>query len=444
MRKEVIKQIIRNFQEKPFPRMIPRDKELPLDTEKIISLIGARRSGKTYLLYETMQRLNREGIPRTDMLYLNFDDERLDLKTDELDLIIQAWKELHGGEITSRHYFFFDEIQNVPAWEKFISRIYEQETRNIFITGSNAEFLSVDIATALRGRTLVYELFPFNFREFIRSRNLSSDFYADKNRIRLLQAFDDYMKIGGFPEVVHRPEEEGREILRTYFYAMLYRDIIERYGVREPGILKYFIKRLADNLTKPVSIHKIYKELHSQGYKLDKNLLYAYLDYVENVYMAFPVDKFDFSFLKRENSLKKVYWIDNGLLNTITIRFSTDRGKLFENAVFLFLRALFGDVFEKRIFYWKNTRECDFVVMENDGVRYCIQASYEMDDEQTYRRETAGLIAGLKKTGLREGFIFTYDMEKTEKKNGFTIWYVPAYKVMLQGEQYFLEIQERN
>ncbi len=434
-KKEIIKQIIRNFQEEPLPEVFPRSTTLPLHARKVISLTGVRRSGKTFLLFDTIRRLMSEGIPKTDILYLNFEDERLELTTDELDLILQAWRELHNGKMNANHYIFFDEIQNIPSWEKFIRRLYDSVTKNIFITGSNSHFLSTDIATALRGRTLTYELFPFSFAEYVRYKGIETDFYVDVHKSRLITAFGAYLKKGGFPEILDRTWEESIEVLRTYFFAMLYKDIIERYQVTEPQILKYFIKRLASNLTKTFSIHKIYQELRSQGYKLDKNLLYNYLDYIQNVYLAFTISKFDYSLIKRSGSFKKVYFVDNGLINTIVPPFSEEAGKLFENAVYLFLRTHFGNIYEENIFYYKNGFECDFVVTEYGRIKYVIQAAYDISDPQTREREIRGLIKTMSALDVKTGYILTMDTEDEIKRDQKQIIIRPAYRFFLEQEQ---------
>ena len=434
-KKEIIKQIIRSFQEKALPDIIARSKSLPLDSQKIISLTGVRRSGKTYLLYDTIRRLLNRGVDKTNILFLNFEDERLELSTEELDLILQAWRELHNGVISDEHYLFFDEIQNIPSWEKFVRRIYDTETRNIFITGSNSVFLSTDIATSLRGRTLTYELFPFSFAEYVRFKKIPLDYYVETNKVRLLNSFKEYLLKGGFPETINRTQDESIEILRTYFFAMLYKDIIERYQIKETQVLKYFIKRLAGNLTKNFSVNKIYNELRSQGYKLDKNLLYEYLQYVQNVYLALTTSKYDYSLIKRSNSLKKVYFVDNGLINTIASGFSQDLGKLFENAVYLFLRTHFGSVYEENIFYYKNRYECDFIVTELGKIKYCMQASYDISDKTTLDREVRGLVHTLKKFDLKTGYILTFDEENLIKIDDYEIIIKPAYKFFLETKK---------
>lgn len=429
-KKEVIKQIITRFHESKLPKLISRNVELPLNSNKIISVIGARRCGKTYLLYDTIKKILANGTKLKNILFLNFEDERLQLQVHELDLILQAWRELHNGSDLTNHYFFFDEIQNIQGWEKFIRRIYDTETKNIFITGSNSAFLSVEIATSLRGRSLPFELFPFSFDEFLRFKNIDNNYYSEKNYAIILNEFKNYLKYGGFPETINLPIIQKTEILRNYFYVTLYKDLIERYQINSI-VTKYFIEKLADNLTKHFSINKIYNQLRSQGLKMDKNLLYQLIEYIENVYLAFSVQRYDYSFSARSKSDKKSYFIDNGLLNILTHNFSDNLGKLLENAIFIFLKTNYGNIYENNIFYFKDKTECDFVVFNQDKAKYCIQVSYDISDEKTREREIKGLLTALNYFKLNKGYIITAEHEEELTIDNKKIIIKPAYKLLI-------------
>lgn len=433
-KKEVIKQIINRFHESKLPKLLTRNVELPLNSNKIISVIGARRCGKTYLLYDTIKKIIAGGTKLKNILFLNFEDERLQLQVHELDLIIQAWRELHEGADLTNHYFFFDEIQNIRGWEKFIRRIYDTETKNIFISGSNSAFLSSEIATSLRGRSLPFELFPFSFDEFLRFQNIDNNYYSEKNCAIILNEFKNYLKHGGFPETINLPIIQKTEILRSYFYVTLYKDLIERYQISSTHIIKYFIEKLADNLSKHFSINKIYNQLRSQGLKMDKNLLYQLIEYIENVYLAFPIQRYDYSFSVRSKSDKKSYFIDNGLLNILTHNFSDNLGKLLENAIYIFLKTNYGNIYENNIFYYKDKTECDFVVFDRDKPKYCIQVSYDISQAETRTREIKGLVAALEHFKLNQGYIITAEHEEELTVNDKKIIIKPAYKLMIDNE----------
>ena len=430
MKKDLIKEVVRDFHREPLPDIIRRDLRLPLDSGKIVTLVGVRRSGKSFLLFDTIKRLLTEkGLHKEQILYMNFEDERLELAQDELQFILRGFQELYPDQNLSACYFFFDEVQNLQGWEKFLRRIYDTITRNIFITGSNAKLLSREIATALRGRTIPFEVYPLSFREYLRFKGIDIDIYHAKTRAKIFHSFENFLVEGGFPELVRFTEKSMKNrILQEYFNVMLYRDIIERFRFRNVVILKYLMKRIMESITTPLSVNKIYHELKSQGYRIGKNLLYEYVDAAEAVFLVFTVKKYSLSVLKRELSAQKVYIVDNGLLNAVTIKFSKDFGKLLENQVFLeFLKR------GEDVFFFKNKRECDFLVAQNGTINKAIQVCYDVSEPDTLKREVEGLKYAMKEAGLKIGWILTMDEEKQVVEDGLVINIVPAYKYFLEN-----------
>ncbi|MCG2726478.1 MAG: ATP-binding protein [Elusimicrobia bacterium] len=291
-KKEIFQEIIKNFQEISFKGIKSRELILPLDSGKIITVSGVRRSGKTYLLLDAVQRLVKKAGNFKQIVFINFEDERLEIGKNDLDLIIRAYQELYPEQDISKVYFFFDEIQNIEGWEKFTRRIYDSVSKHIFITGSNAKFLSKDISTTLRGRSLNYEMYPLSFSEFLKFSKVSADIHSSKNRAKIAAKSKDYLSNGGFPELLSLEKTFLLKTLQEYFDVMLFRDIIERYKRKTHAhLLKYFIKRLLSSISTPVSIHKIYNELKSQGYKIDKNLLYELIEELNSIYLFFPLRK---------------------------------------------------------------------------------------------------------------------------------------------------------
>ena len=223
-KKEIIKSLIREFHHRPVPKYTVREIAIPLNMEKIITLMGARRSGKTFLLYQLIDQLLLEK-DKTDLIFLNFEDERLDLVAQEADLILQAYRELYPGRDMVSCYFFFDEIQNLPGWERFVRRLYDTVSTHIFLTGSNARLLSSEISTSLRGRSISYEIFPLSFREYLSFRGIIVDFYIPEAKGAIYNALESYLEFGGFPELVSIADDEVRcRILQEYFDVMLFRD----------------------------------------------------------------------------------------------------------------------------------------------------------------------------------------------------------------------------
>ena len=226
--------------------------------------------------------------------------------------------------------------------------------------------LSSELATSLRGRTLQYEEFPLSFNEFCNFTDINTNYYVPENRAKLVNAFKTYLHGGGFPEVVLAAPLYKDRILQEYFFVMLYKDLVERYEIKNPEPIRYFIKRVMSNLAKPTSINRIYNELKSQGVSIGKNTLYDVIVQTESVYLFFSLTKYEPSLVKESTGDKKYYCIDNGLRSVLLNPHSEDNGKLLENAVFLHLRRNLR--IQEELHYYKGKKECDFVVVEYDKV----------------------------------------------------------------------------
>ncbi len=426
-KKEILKTIIREFHASEIPSLVKRDVEVPIASGKIISIIGPRRSGKTYFLYQLISTIVESTSNKENILYINFEDERLDLTTEELDLILQAYRELYPEIDLSKAFFFFDEIQNVNGWEKFIRRIYDSITKNIFITGSNSKMLGDEIATSLRGRTLKYEILPLSFEEFLSFKKfkitLPQDFYDSKIKAKVINLFKEYMLWGGFPEIIFQPESIKMRILQEYFDVMIYRDLIERYSIKDTFVLKYFIKRVAETVSKQLSINKIYNEIKSHGLKVGKNILYEFLEYLENAFLIRKIKKKSHSVLRSEFSDRKAYFIDNGILRAIKVFEGQDYGILLENLIF---RELYRK--SKNLFFHRENKECDFILEDSIPIQVC----FDFSDPAVKKREIDGLVECCRRFNFKKGLIITFDEEDVLNVNGYTFTVVPAYKWLLK------------
>lgn len=433
-KKELLKQLIAGFQASLPVEVRPREFSIPVDSGKIITVPGVRRCGKSSLFLLAINQLIREQIvTKEQILFLNFDDERLKMNADNLDEILQAYRELYPAISLKDVYMFFDEVQMADDWQPFVRRVYEQECRHIFLTGSNSRMLSSELATSLRGRTLQYEEFPLSFNEFCDFTGIDTNYYVPENRAKLVNAFKVYLHGGGFPEVVLAAPLYKDRILQEYFFVMLYKDLVERYEIKNPEPIRYFIKRVMSNLTKPISINRIYNELKSQGVSIGKNTLYDVIVQTESIYLFFSLTKYEPSLVKVNTGDKKYYCIDNGLRSVLLNPQSEDNGKLLENAVFLHLRRNLR--IQEGLHYYKGKKECDFVVVEYDEVTRLIQVSYQMNDEETRRREVDGLLEAAQITGCRELTIITMEMEAKWNEQGMLIHVLPAWKWMLDKDR---------
>lgn len=430
-KKELLKQLIAGFQESLPAEVYPRELVLPTDSRKIITVPGVRRCGKSSLFLVAINQLLKEKkIRKEQILFLNFDDERLSMDAENLDEILQAYRELYPEIPLKDVYMFFDEVQMADDWQPFVRRVYEQECKQIFLTGSNSRMLSSELSSSLRGRTLQFEEFPLSFKEFCTFTEVSTNHYVAGQRARVVNAFKQYLHQGGFPEVALSAALYRDRILQEYFFVMLYKDLVERYQIKNPEPVRYFIKRVMSNLTKPTSINRIYNELKSQGVSIGKNTLYEVITQTESIYLFFSLTKYDPSLVKESSGDKKYYCIDNGLRTVLLNPQSEDNGKLLENAVYLHLRR--NLLVQGGLHYFKNKKECDFVVTERDEVVRLIQVTYHLHDTETRQREIEGLLEAALVTGCRELFIITLEEEEDININDFNIHILPAWKWMLE------------
>ena len=424
--KDLLKTIITDNQLRAIPKTWKRTLKIPLDSGKIITLAGVRRSGKTYHLFNLLNELKKLGLSKEQILYMNFEDERFLLETNDLNLILQSYQELYPQLDLRKCYFFFDEIQEVKGWEKFISRLYSTVTKTIFITGSNATLLSKEIATALRGRTITFEVFTLSFREFISIVSPTINRNSSQGQAKLINLFEQFMHQGGFPELLKQNDELKEKILQEYFNTMVLRDLIERYHISQASILKYFCKRAVGNSASEFSVHKIYNELKSQGYRVGKDALYSYQEYVEAIYLMRFISKYSSSTLKSEMSQKKSYVIDQGLGAALDYKFSQDKGRLLETTVALELLKQ-----DKQISYAQNGSECDFVVIEKGHVVQAIQVTLDLTNPSTREREIKGLVQACQNFNLKSGTILTFDQTEQLDNENIQIKVLPVWKYFL-------------
>ena len=321
----IFREMIVEFHNSEIPTPARRDIILPIlpkDVRKAFVFIGMRRSGKTWTLYQIMQDLLAAGLDRTKILYINFEDERLDdMKAKNFKDIIQAYFTLYPENSNrSDVYFFFDEIHEVEGWEKFIRRLIDQEKLQIFITGSSAKMLGKEIASTMRGRTWVTEIFPFNFSEVLQKLNITVPrIIAGKSRLEILHHLEKFLRWGGFPEIIGTSPEYHRTLLQNYLSTVIYRDIVERHAVSNIHALRSLLTHCLRNSATVFSVNKMYHTLKSQGYEIGKNTLYDFTGYLEDAYCIFSIQKYALSHRKSSNAMKKIYCVDQGLITAVTM-----------------------------------------------------------------------------------------------------------------------------
>ena len=362
MIKDIIKSLIAIRQsEIPF-EVIERDIKLPVGRKKIITVPGVRRCGKSTMMEIAINDLVNTGIPKEKILWIGFDDERLvNISSDELDDVVTAYMEMFPDIPIKDVHMFFDEIQLIKNWEYFVLRVYKSYCKNIYICGSNASMLSSELGSALRGYPIEYETYPLSFREFCRFRKIATDSFLEQDRARLKSVFEIYNQSSAFPEIVlATSRSEQLKLLHGYFDTMILRDLAEHYRITNTGVVRYFVKRIMANLTKPTSINAIYNDIRSQGLKISKDDLYLWADYVCSIFIFIRISRYDRSLAKERKSLDKFYCIDTGLRNAVLMPQSNDKGKNLENAVFLQLHR--NRLPSDKISYYHGIAECDFVL----------------------------------------------------------------------------------
>lgn len=427
-RKEILQGIISTMQrELPFP-VLERDLELPVDTGQMITVAGVRRCGKSSMMKIVANCLIIKGVESQRILWINFDDERLDgMTVDELDDVLQAYREMFPDINLASVYMFFDEIQMVDKWELFVMRVYKTYCKNIFLTGSNAKMLSSQIATALRGWPIEFEAFPLSFGEYLRFKGVETSQYDEEGRAKQLTMCREYLHSSAFPEIVLMSEESLKiRKVQGYFNTMLFRDLVEHYNLSSPDTVRYFLKRLMLNISKPTSINAIYNDIKSQGRKVDKNRLYELADMAGDTFMFYKVGRWSKSLIKETSLLPKYYFVDNGMRNAVIMPQSDDDGKLLENAVYMHLRRHSGP--DRKISYFSEGYECDFVLQTEEYIELLIQVCWSLADNDTLNRELRGIKTAADMTGCRNCVIVTFDEEDELEYDGLLVKVIPAWK----------------
>ncbi len=361
-------------------------------------ITGVRRCGKSTFMNQLLRGEKKGG-------YLNLEDPRLEgFEFSDFTKVDEIMKELYGEKAP----LFFDEIQNIEKWEKFIRYLIDRKER-IVITGSNARLLSRELGTKLTGRHLQLEMFPFSFQEFLQLQGQRPT----------VELFELYLYRGGFPEYL---KKQNPSILQELLSDVVMKDIAVRYGIKNTDILTKILGFLISNCGKEFSYNSIKKAFFVKSVQS----VIDYISYFENSYLIFTVPRFSYSYQQQQISPKKVYSIDNGFSYNNSVLFSKDKGRMLENIVFLGLRRKY-----KQIFYYKEINECDFLVKEKEKIVSAIQVCYDLHEENK-NRELNGLVTALLKFNLQQGFILTYNQRDEFIVDGKKIIVKPAWEWLLE------------
>lgn len=379
-------------------------------------LVGLRRAGKSYLLYQRIHQLLKKGHRMEEICYFNFEDDRLGIMTlADLDIIKSAYEEMFD----TQPVFFFDEIQIVEGWEKFARRLADQKYR-VYITGSNAKMLSSEIATTLGGRYMIMEVFPLSFAEYLSFSGIN---VKEKNALHLyrkeiVKYFEFYFRFGGLPEVMNVADK--RSWLSGLFNKVFFGDLIARYDIRNDFGLRILAKKLAESVKQPSSYNRLANVVSSTGKKASTDTVIDYVNYMCESWLLLPLENI-IGKLTERNTQRKYYFIDNGILNLFL---PDPEASLLENMVAINLIRKY----KNEVYFYHNGVEVDFYLPEQKKL---IQASYSLQDESTFQRETEALVKVSKRLEVNDLMIITKD-ETVLEKDGKSIQVVPLWKWLLE------------
>ena len=375
-------------------------------------IIGPRRAGKSFFAAHFLSRCGGFG-------YVNFDDERL-INVKDYDEIISAMNSVYNNP----KYILFDEIQNLLNWELFVNRL-QRQGYNLILTGSNSKLLSKELATHLTGRHYQISIFPFSFKEILQ---------FEKNELTTAEIkakLDEYLLNGGYPEPFIR-NLDYKEYLSTLFNSIIYKDIVKRYKIRYAQGIEDLAFYLLSNIANEYSYNSLIKMIKIQSI----HTIQKYLDYLEESFIFFSLNKFSYKVKEQISSNKKIYCVDNGLIHLVSFKLSSDIGKLYENVVAIELKKKEID-HKFNIYYWKNVQqeEVDFVIKEKTKIKQLIQVCFNIQSSETKKREIRALIKAGSELKCRNLLIITGDYEGEEEIKWFGIKgkvkFIPLWKWLL-------------
>ena len=421
MDKQLLKQILRENQLE-VERYVVEPRELNFDNYPCHVLVGVRRAGKSYMLYHSIQQLLAEGHKWDEILYMNFEDERLEnFGTEDFNRLLECHQEMYG----KRPMLFLDEIQNIDYWHKFARRMADNKY-TIFITGSNAKMLSGEVNTTLGGRFLTAEVYPYSFHEFLTVHQVPTDeidLLSTEGRAKVVRFFDEYLHYGGLPAAALLPAK--RNYLSSVYQKIYMGDIIARNKITNVAGIRVLVRKMAESVCRPISYNRINNLLSSVGGKLSLATTIKYVDYCEEAWLLLRLKNYASSLVDKESNCK-YYFIDTGILGLFLIDKDT---LLLENLVALQLFRIYGhDMDNERVFFYLDSYEIDFYIPEDE---LAIQVAYSLHDEDTRKRETEALQKLPNRLPCSRRLLLTYDEEKMITDNLGVIEVMPTWKWIL-------------
>lgn len=431
--RERIRVAIKEWKERHIGEIKKRDVNLELFTrlDHIIDIIGVRRSGKTFLMFMAAKELEKKA-GKEAIIYINFENRILQpLNEKLLDELLNYIFE----KGFKKSFLFLDEIHSIKNWERWARSVYDAHKGKIkiVVSGSTSRIIRKDIAALLTGRHVSVRVFPLSFYEFLEFKGVGFTeedvLYSAKKQASMKSMLQEYLKYGAFPEIALEGSEQLKvELLRAYYDDILYRDVMERHGIKETNVMENFLRFLLYNISSYFSYKRGKDFLSSLGIQTSTRTLLKYTSIMEETFLFFFVPIYSKKVREQLKYPRKIYAIDTGLRNVVSI--SEDLGKIAENIVYLELRRRHD---RAEINYWKSRQqeEVDFLVREGAHVKELIQVCWDIGKKETKEREVKALIKAMEEFRLKKSIVITKDFEGEEKANGVRIKFIPLWKWLL-------------
>jgi len=422
MKEAKVRSYIADWYTKKLPSLVERELSVKPVKDKVISIVGPRRAGKTFYFYQLMRR-NKESC-----LYLDFEDSALvDVKFDEVLDVINLFTEITGKVPTD---IFLDEVQRVEKWETMVRTLLNRGGYRIFVTGSSSKLLSREVATQLRGRSLTYFLFGFSFREFLKAKGVNlGEVLSGIEKAKIKNLLREYLEFGSFPEIVLKEDKE--KILKEYHDTIFFKDFVERHELKSFDVAKFVFSQVLQSFSHEFSVNRLVNLLKSSGIRMGKNTVYDYVEKLQDTLAVFFVKKYSEKISLRESWPRKVYVCDTGISKVI--RFSADFGRLMENVVFIEELRRINDNPLLEIFYWKDRQqnEVDFVLKEGLKIKQLIQVTYANGKDEVGRREIRALLKASEELRCKDLLIITWDYDDELEIGNEKIKFIPLWKWLI-------------
>ncbi len=395
------------------------------DLSEILAIIGPRRAGKTFLMYQMIQELIDLGYKKEEILFIDFEDYRLKkIKDENIEEIFTSFIQLTG---VIPKFVFFDEIQHLKNWGRILRTFHNKNKYKIIVSGSNSELLSKEVSTELRGRYSDIQLLPYSYKEFLKLKNIT---YTERSQYLiergfLIKAFTEYYSGSSFPEVINKKNnKEQRKLIQNYYNTIFHNDIIDRYNIKAKEVLDELMNYALNTPAELFSISSFEKTLKASNIPASKRTISNYLRYIKDAYFVIVNEKFSYSPKKRMMNPVKMYLMDTGF-HLLGVNFSENKGKLLENivAIELFRR-------EEEVFYYKEKQECDFIIKRNNKADEAIQVCWELNSNNT-KRELGALIEVKETLATQNNIILTFEQDNEVEYKGYNFKVIPVWKWLL-------------